>query len=72
MNELCQWEINWINSHPERYEGPLHQKAVIRLITNKYALKAAQQKVDKIINDENMSTGRTLAVAFNELMLLTP
>ncbi len=36
MNNQLQWEIDWINSHPEGYDGPMHQKAVIGNITKRY------------------------------------
>lgn len=36
MNKQLEWEIKWINNHPELYEGEYHQKAVINNITNRY------------------------------------
>lgn len=70
MSDLCQWEIDWIRSHPEMYEGPTHVKAAIRLVTNRYTLKRAQTTVDTALHNQTLSTNRVLAVAINSLMTL--
>lgn len=31
-----EWELNWVVEHPERYEGPLHQRAVCENIKKRY------------------------------------
>lgn len=38
MNAL-EWELNWIDNNPDRYEGPLHREAVKRFITERYEQK---------------------------------
>jgi len=50
MNELLQWEIDWINAHPERYEGTMHRKAVIGNITKMYQLREVKKFI-KHFND---------------------
>lgn len=31
-----EWELQWIDGHPEYYEGPMHRAAVKRFITSRY------------------------------------
>ncbi len=37
-NTALQWEIDWIMSHPDGYDGPMHQKAVCGNVTKRYAM----------------------------------
>lgn len=36
MSKSLQWELDWIDAHPECYEGPLHRELVKRNITARY------------------------------------
>lgn len=38
MNNGLAWELEWIDQHPECYEGPLHREAVKRNITARYLM----------------------------------
>jgi len=71
VSDLCQWEIDWVNAHPEKYEGVLHRTSVIRLITNRYELKAAQ---DNVVLFAKTAPNRAAvqALAMVELIHLTP
>lgn len=36
-DHLLQWEIDWVMSHPEHYDGIMHQRAVVNnMIKNKH------------------------------------
>lgn len=59
-DHLMQWEIDWINNNPDRYEGPTHQKAVIENIKKNYFLKEAKKLMTKF--KEFHSTGNRLAL----------
>lgn len=36
MSKSLEWELQWIDDHPEFYEGPMHREAVKRFITTRY------------------------------------
>lgn len=44
-NNLLQAEIDWIMAHPARYEGPMHQRAVIGNLRKRYAATALERQV---------------------------
>ena len=51
MNICLQAEINWINVNTDRYDSPLHAKAVIGNITKRYAM----DKIKKLITQYNQT-----------------
>lgn len=36
MSKSMQWELDWIDANPERYEGPWHRELVKRNIKARY------------------------------------
>lgn len=38
-----EWELNWIDNNPQRYEGPMHIEAVKRFITERYRFNAIEK-----------------------------
>jgi len=61
MNDLLQWEIDWINAHPELYEGPWHRKAVIGNITKMYQLREVKKFIDHFAKKEIPDVATTQA-----------
>jgi len=55
MNDLMQWEIDWINSNPSGYDGPMHQRAVIENIKKRYAMKSLCLKVSEILETKEFA-----------------
>lgn len=37
MSNALQWELDWVDTNPDRYEGPLHRECVKRNIKARYA-----------------------------------
>jgi len=53
MNDLLQWEIDWINAHPEHYEGPMHMKAVIGNVTKMYHIREVRKFIKHFTKKDN-------------------
>jgi len=55
FSTALQWEIDWIMSHPEGYDGPMHQKAVCGNVIKRYKATA----LNKLVNNyaESRTTG---------------
>lgn len=40
MSRALQWELDWVDANPDRYEGPWHRELVKRSITARYLRNA--------------------------------
>ena len=47
MSILLQAEIDWVNDHPELYEGEWHQRAIIGNISKMYYIREVKKLISK-------------------------
>ena len=45
MSNLLEWEINWIDNHPELYKTEQHRSHVIECIKKRYFINAVKRLV---------------------------
>ncbi len=53
MNICLQAEINWVNANINRYDSPMHAKAVIGNITKRYALTEVKKLIAAYADSRN-------------------
>ena len=60
MHKLLEWEISWVNKHPELYESKQHLDHVITCIKKRYFVIEVKNLVKQL--EENPVTANKFAL----------